>query len=457
MANALVSGDPSVDLAIRTLDALYQASASADTDRAARSAEIGDLWSRLEAFAEAYAAYDRAVSLAPEVTAYRFNRAAVRAFLGDTKGAEEDYDRVLEQAPTDSQAYLNRSQLRRQRPERNHIDALRGALSVAASDWRRAVPLHYALAKEYADLGEHARAAIELGLGARLRRAHLQYDVQRDLDTVDWIRQAYPAVYPNPSSGEAPSTAEARPIFVVSLPRTGSTLVERILGSHPDVRSTGERPEFATALVAEMQRQRGPQSSREALVRTSAHLDFPALGAAYRHRMRRFIGDARHFTDKMPLNYLYCGLIARALPDARIVHVQRGPLATIYAIHRMLFEQGYPFAYDLDELAAYYIGYERLMGHWRQVLPGRLVEVSYEALVQTPELQVRGLLANLDLPFDAACLAFDRNPRPTATASASQVREPLYTDALASWRPYAAMLEPVRERLRQAGIPTEAD
>lgn len=457
MASALASGDPAVDQAVRDLDAIYQASSTQHGTLAALSAEVGDLWSRLEAYPEACAAYDRALRLAPGVTAYRFNRAAVRAFLGDMQGAEDDYDRVLLESPTDGQAYLNRSQLRRQRVDRNHVDALRHALVAAGSDWKRAVPLHYALAKEYADLGEHDRAAVELGFGARLRRAHLQYDVQRDLDTVNWIRKAYPTVYPAPSPTLTRSAADARPLFVVSLPRTGSTLVDRMLSSHPDVRSTGERPEFAAALVAEVQRQRGTALSREALVRESARIDFPMLGAAYRYRMRRFIGNARHFTDKMPLNYLYCGLIARALPDARIVHVHRGPLATIHAIHRMLFEQGYPFAYDLDELTAYYIGYRRLMAHWRDVLPGRLVEVSYEALVRAPDTEVRRLLSELDLPFDSACLAFDRNPRPTSTASASQVRQPLYTDAVANWRPYAALLEPVRIRLQQAGIRTEAD
>jgi Sulfotransferase family len=283
----------------------------------------------------------------------------------------------------------------------------------------------------------------------------LQYDVQRDLDTVDWIRAAYPAVLPPASPSRATPGPGAQPIFVVSLPRTGSSLVDRILGSHPLIRNTGERPEFAAALVAQVHHQRGVQPSREALIQASAQIDFRPLGEDYRRRMRRFVGDATHFTDKMPLNYLYCGLIGRALPEARIVHVQRGPLATLHAIHRMLFEQGYPFAYDLRELADYYVGYRRLMAHWQQVLPGRLVEVSYETLVQSPESEVRRVLGPLGLPFDPACLAFERNPDPVSTASASQVRQPLYTDALAVWRHYADLLAPAQRRLESAGIAVE--
>jgi hypothetical protein len=149
---------------------------------------------------------------------------------------------------------------------------------------------------------------------------------------------------------------------------------------------------------------------------------------------------------------LYCGLIARALPAARIVHVTRHPLAVCYAMYKVLFDQGYPFSYDLGEIADYYIGYRRLMAHWQATLPGRIHQVAYEDLVRDPETQSRQLLAALDLPWQDRCLQSHQNQAPVATASAAQVRRPIYSSSVALWRHYESQLAPVSARLSAAGI-----
>jgi hypothetical protein len=435
--------------AVRQLAALQAAAGGADSVCA--QAELGDLWSLVADYPAAHASYTRAIELAPAEARYWFNRAAVRRVLGEIEAAEADYDHVISLSPDDAQAYLNRSELRPQTPERNHIAELERALARAPASWQQQVALRYALAKEYEDVGEYARSWEHLSAGAALRRRHLEYDPRIDLATVDWIMQAFPG---EPARG--PGAASAEPIFILGMPRTGSTLVDRILGSHSQVYSAGELPDFSAAVVAGVQRRRARKVSRQQLVAASADLNFRTLGEDYLRRTRPRTGHTPHFTDKLPLNYLYCGLIARALPRARMVHVTRGPMATCFGMYKVLFDRGYPFSYDLRELADYYLGYRRLMAHWCAVLPGRIIEVNYEQLVSDPAGEARRLIDALALPWEPQCLEFDKNPAPVATASAAQVRRPIYSGAVSVWRNYERELTPLAARLRAGGIPTDA-
>jgi tetratricopeptide (TPR) repeat protein len=441
-------------VALARLRDLYAGAQGPAHAMAAAYAELGDFSSVADDYSFAVAAYDRAIALAPARARYWFNRAAVRRFLGELELAERDYDTALKLDPADGEAWLNRSDLRVQSPERNHLPQLESALSGGPADWRYRVPLRFALAKEYEDVGNYARSWQHLHAGAQLRRQNLQYDPQLDLDTVQWLIEALPAGVP----ASAPVVrAGPQPIFIVGLPRTGSTLVDRILGNHSEVCSAGELTDFGSAVTEQTRRaQRAPHASpatRKDLVMSSAHLDFAALGADYLRRVQpRLRQQLPRFTDKLPLNYLYCGLIARALPSARIVHVTRHPMAVCYAMYKVLFGQGYPFSYDLGEIADYYIAYRRLMEHWRTSLPGRVYDVAYEDLVSDPEGQGRGLLAAVDLAWEDQCLQSHRNAAPVATASASQVRRPIYTSSVSLWRRYEAQLAPLSSRLLAAGI-----
>jgi hypothetical protein len=410
---------------------------------------IGSFYNSVGEHQRASDAYSRAILVDPSQALFWFNRATVRRFLGEIAAAEEDYDRVIALRPDDYEAYTNRSELRKQTPERNHIEAMERILALGITQWRGEMQLRHALAKEYEDVEQYAHSWRHLAKGARLRREHLQYDVRYDVDTVDWIIKAFPNAPPEPIEG-CPSR---EPIFIVGLPRSGTTLVERILGSHSNVFAAGELNHFAAALVsAALTKAGGRPLPRPELVAATRELDFAALGADYLERTRPATSHRSHFTDKMPLNYLYCGLIRRALPNARIVHVTRQPMASCYAMFKTLFKDGYPFSYDLHDIARYYAGYRRLMDHWRQSMPGVVYDISYERLVGDPESESRRLLAACGLEWQRECLEFYRNPTATTTASASQVRRPIYDSSLTQWRHYEPQLEGLRAQLLSAGI-----
>jgi hypothetical protein len=243
------------------------------------------------------------------------------------------------------------------------------------------------------------------------------------------------------------------PIFIVGLPRTGSTLLERMLGSHSDVFAAGELQNFAIELVKLAKSTfAGERLDKLSLVNKSTRLDFSALGANYLDSTRPRTGSSRFFIDKMPLNFLYIGLIHLALPAARIVHLTRHPMDACYAIYKTPFDQAYPYSYDLQDLGRYYIAYRQLMDHWHAMLPGRVLDVAYEDLVSNTEGTIRQVLEYCDLEWQPACLDFHQSLAPTNTASAAQVREPVYTSSVAKWRHVEEGLAPLRTMFEQAGI-----
>jgi tetratricopeptide (TPR) repeat protein len=409
---------------------------------------LGEFLGRLERYTDACTAYDAALALERDNSRYLFNRAAMRRFVGRIEEAESDYDRVIAADPADAEAWWNRSELRRQTPARNHIEPLLQRLRAGFTAAIGEVPIRYALAKEYEDLGQYAEVWGHLAAGAAIRRRHLQYDVRHDVDTVDWIMQSFPEA-PRHSDG-CPST---EPIFILGMPRTGSTLLERIMSGNPGIHAAGELIDFAAALVAAVHRKLGTnQVSRRNLVAASAGIDFTALGAAYLQRTRPRTGHTSYFIDKMPLNYLYCGLIHAALPNAHMLHLDRHPMATCYAVFKTLFNQGYPFSYDLREIAEYYIGYHRLMAHWRRMVPDAILDVSYERLVTSPATEARRVFDHCGLAWTDDCLDIAQRGSASTTASAAQIRRPIYSTSVDLWRQYEGPLAPVAERLRRAGI-----
>jgi tetratricopeptide (TPR) repeat protein len=420
-------------------------SAAAD---GALSDAAGTLYSAGKDQTRALAAYDRAVALEPLNPRFLYNRATVRRFLGLLVGAEDDYDRVIALQPTDLESYKNRTDLRTQTAERNHIKELETVASHPIADWRGEVQIRYALAKEYEDLGDYSKSFEHLTRGAAKRREHLRYDVAADVATVQWIIDAYPRA----ADAGAPAGA---PIFIVGLPRSGTTLVERILASHSTLFSAGELDCFALSLVDAVRRRTGrAQMPRRELVASSAAVDFAALGQDYLQRASLVSGGSGRFIDKMPLNYLYCGLIRRALPDAKIVHLTRHPMAVCYAMYKTLFKDGYPFSYDLDEIATYYIAYRRLMAHWQSAVPGAVYDLSYEALVADQLGETRKLLAFCGLDWQDNCAQFHVNPTASTTASAVQIRRPIYDSSVSQWRHYEKQLSGLRGRLEAAGVET---
>lgn len=414
-------------------------------------ATLALLLSRLDEQERALAHYRHAATLEPEVAEHHYNLASVLRFVGDTGDAEAALDTAIRLAPDDAEAHKLRADLRRQSPQSHHIPQLEAALG-RARDPRQIATLHYALAKELEDLERWPEAFAALDRGARQRRALMRYDVADDVDTLDTIARVYDRdTVTGPASAGNDSEA---PLFVVGLPRTGTTLVERILGMHSRVHAAGELNQFALCMsraVAQLPDARG-KLSKQQRVALSARLEFAALGRDYLASIPPAAAAMPHFVDKMPLNFLYLGLIKRALPGARIIHLRRHPLDACFAIYKTLFADAYPFSYDLDELAEYYLAYHRLMAHWETVLPGAIHTVHYEQLVSDLEPQSRALLAHCGLPWEDACLDFHRSAAASTTASASQVREPVHQRSVGRWRHFARELEPLAERLRAGGV-----
>ena len=415
-----------------------------------RRATLGMLYTQLERREDAVACYERAAALEPDRAKHFYNIAALQRSLGDTAQAEANFDRAIELDPADWEAIKVRSELRKQTPDENHVAALEAILAAGIADPRGEVHVCYALAKELEDLGEWERSFGYLERGAGQRRSLMRYDLQRDIDTMAAIEETFNA---ERLAATVAGSDNGEPIFVVGMPRTGTTLVERILGSHSEVYSAGELGNFATVLMQQMRAKvNDPATPRDELVRLSASIDFAALGDAYVESTRPFTGNTSRFIDKLPLNFLYVGLIRLALPNASIVSVRRHPLDTCYAVYKQLFVDAYPFSYDLEELARYYAAYDRLMRHWETALTDAVYTVRYEQLVDDFEPEVRRLLEHCGLGFEEACLRFHENRTASTTASTVQVRQPVYKSSVGNWRHYRAQLAPLIAALEDAGI-----
>ena len=411
---------------------------------------IGDAHTLLNQFERAQSAYTCAIARDPEAALHWFNRGVVSRYLGHTAEAARDFESAVALDPDYAEAWLNLVQTARQTPADNPIASLAAMLErLPAHAQRQRLQGHYALAKCYEDLGEGLTSFAHLDAGARLMRAGLQYDLRADQAAIALIQARFPAPDPRP---RAAGFEGVRPIFVLGLPRSGSTVIERILTSHSAVDTIGESPAFGQAL-ADMAREAGVDPADPgALIRAMPMLDPAAIGRRYAALTAPWRGSEALFVDKLPTNHLYIGLIAQALPQAKIVHTVRHPLANLYGIYKTLFNRAYPWSYNLDELVGYYAAYRDLMAHWRRRLGPRLIEVSYETMVERPEPVIRQLVADCGLDWQPACLAFHANRRPSTTQSAVQVRAALNRDGIERWRRFEPLLAPLRRRIEAIGV-----
>jgi tetratricopeptide (TPR) repeat protein len=341
-----------------------------------------------------------------------------------------------------------RSSLKKATHEDNHLVELETLLAAGCRNQLGAARVAYALAKELEDLGRYQRAFKFLQAGAEFKRKTIKYDVQHDVRMMQLLAAACTKEALEDSSGGA---ASGEPIFILGLPRTGSTLLERVLSSHSAVYAAGELNHLSAAMM-EAIRKLGPMKSREEIIARSLVVDHRAVGERYIERTRPFAGHTPHFIDKLPGNFMMIGTIHLSLPNSRIIHVRRTPIDACYAIYKFLFNEAYPWSYELGELTSYYVAYHRLMEHWRQVLPGRMIEVAYEDLVADLEPVARKLVGDLGLDWEEACLEFHRNEAAAMTGSAAQVRQKIYSSSVGRWKHYGKELEPVVKALHKAGI-----
>ena len=411
---------------------------------------MGCVYARLGNHAAALDHFTAAVALVPDNCQFRYNQAAALSFLGRAEEADAALEAILALSPHDARAHHLLAGLRKQTPARNHVERL-GVVHDRAAPGNDRLLTGYALAKELEDIGcgEDALACL-IGVNGAHRKA-LDYDSARDAAIFDAVEAAWPMIKHAPAA-DCPTDA---PILVIGMPRTGTTLVDRILASHPRMESLGELQAMPLAVKAA-----AATRSRTVLdpdtIAAAAQTDLAAIGRDYLARASHHRRDpARRFVDKFPGNFFYAGFAARALPNAPIVCLRRNPMDTVLANFRNLFATGsryYDYSYDLLDIAAYYARFDRLMALWRETLPGRILELSYEALVDDQEGGTRRLLAHCGLEWSDRCLDFHNHEGPVSTPSAAQVRRPIYRDSVARWRAHAPALAAVQAFFESRGI-----
>jgi tetratricopeptide (TPR) repeat protein len=385
--------------------------------------------------------YARVAEARPEDALAWYNLATGERNIGRLEAAEAACDEALRRAPAMAEAAMVRSQLRTQTAGRNHVDALRDMLGRASREPGAAVFLHYALGKEFDDLGDYDAAFGHFAAGARMRRGMLQYDVADDVAKLRRIVDSFDGG----RLAKAPALAPPAYGFIVGLPRSGTTMIERILTGSPKARSNGETENLLGALGE------GAAAAGADIFERVAGADPARVAPAYARRAG-VPATGGVILEKLPFNYLYAGAIRLTMPTARTLLVNRAPVDNLFAIYSTLFGSAYPFSYSLDDLAAYYRAYTMLLDHWQRTLGPQLLEVAYEDVVAEPHGNGRRIAGHMGVDWDDAMVRIEANRSASATASAVQVRRPIYRTAAGRWRHYERHLLPLAEALETAGI-----
>jgi Tfp pilus assembly protein PilF len=404
---------------------------------------MGRVLARQDRPEEALALFRRALALVPDFADAHNNMGIVLVELGELAAARDALRKAVTLDPRHAGAYMNLAEALRFEPGDPHLAAMESLARDAKSlTETQQMHLHFALGKALSDVGDAARSIRHMLEGNRLKRSHVAYDEASVLGAFDRIRRTFtPSLLAEKAGHGDPSPL---PIFILGMPRSGTTLVEQILASHPLVHGAGELEDFAR-IVESLRHSIGafPESAAALGARESR-----AIAERYLEGLRARAGASERVTDKMPSNFYFVGLIHLALPGASIVHVRRDPVDTCLSCFSKLFASPQDHTYDLAELGRYYRKYAELMAHWRAVLPpGRMLEVRYEELVADFEPEARRIVAHCGLDWDEACRQFHRTARPVRTASASQVRQPIYGSAVGRGSVRREFLAPLMREL----------
>ena len=410
---------------------------------------LGSALDAVEKVENAIACFEKAVALDGCYADPHANLGMIHTRYGRLDEARRAFMRAVELAPGNAKFLVHLAELKHFKADDPHIPIMeRMAGDPAVVDDDRKVGLHFALSKAYMDFNDHERAAGHMVRGNSLRRQQIIYDEKASLAELSRVRELFTSeLMQRHSRAGNPSDV---PIFIVGMPRSGTTLIEQVLASHEDVFGADELRHF-TEGVLRLPGDMGSELPYPEFVTDLTEDRLARLADDYLRVVRALAPTASRITDKMPANFRFVGLIHLAFPNARIIHARRDPIDNCLSCYSILFADGQAFTYDLNELGRLYKGYERVMMHWHDVLPpGVMIDVQYEELVENFESEARRILAHCGLEWSPACLEFHKTSRAVRTASATQVRQPLYATAVGRWRPYARMLQPLLDEL---GIP----
>jgi Flp pilus assembly protein TadD len=421
--------------------------ASGEVDSAWTWDTLGVVLTRAGAHGEAVAPFRQAIARDAGKPAYHYNLGAALQFIGDFAGAERAYRAALTLDREQPRVWSALAQVRKLPFAADEVAWIEARIAAANGNTDADALLHWchALAKQREDEGQARAAFALLQVGKARKRATIDYRFADDAE----LFAAAKRVCDKDSGAVGGGHASGEPIFILGLPRTGTTLVERILSSHPQVYAAGELSHFSLALKR-VTATRGARVLDAETLAAAAGVDLAEVGRMYIDSTRPRTGHTPRFIDKMPLNFFYAGIIRRALPGARIICLRRHPLDSILGNYRQLFATGftyYNYAYDLIDTARYWQAFDSLCAHWREVLGDAWLEVHYEAVVDDLEAQARRIVAHCGLPWDPACLAFHQNAAPVATASSVQVRKPIYRSSVGRWSQLQSELAAVIELL----------
>ena len=401
----------------------------------------------------AWPLYQKAVALQPEIPLFQGNLAACAVYVGEMETARQAYRDLLRDSPTHQRNHYHLSRIQRAR-DTAHIDEMLEVLEKTGLPPERNIFLYFALGKEYEDLGRWDDAFDFYKRGNDAAYAISRYDVKADIDIVDKVIEICDRRWI--TEGTTADRSARWPLFIVGLPRTGTTLTERIIASHSKVTSIGET-EFIQMMIRKVSGVATVEKMTPEILEAASQQPAQSIRDGYTDTVSYRLGDEPIFIDKLPFNVLYLGFIARAWPGKPIVLLKRNPMDSCFSMYKQVFTWAYKFSYNLETLADYYIAYERLCRHWRNVLGDQLVEIEYEDLVANQEAETRRLLDGIGLDFEDACLQFEKNAAPSTTASSVQVREKVYSDSVEKWRRFERHLESLRKRLEAGGVRLRGD
>jgi tetratricopeptide (TPR) repeat protein len=426
--------------------AYHQRALAIKPDYAEAHTHLGSALHRLDQAEDASAHCRKSIALSPNYADAHYGLGVALEALGRSDEARGAFERALQLAPRRAQFHLALALSGRFRAGDVRLKAIEELLREEASlsDDDR-IMLHFASGKAFADLEQHEPSFRHFLQGNALKRQRTPYDEAATLRFFERIEAVFtPELMQRMRGGGDPSSV---PVFVVGMPRSGTTLIEQILASHSKVFGAGELEEFGEA-VASLREADGSSAVFPEIVPTLSAGRLRQLGASYLAAIGAAARPAERIVDKLPLNFTFVGLIHLALPNARIIYARRDPIDTCVSCFSTLFIGDQPHTYDLGELGRYHRAFEAMMQHWQRVLPdGVLLEVRYEDVVEDLEGQARRMVRHCGLEWEEACLAFHRTRRSVRTASVAQVRQPIYRSSVGRWRAYEHLLQPLLQAL----------
>jgi tetratricopeptide (TPR) repeat protein len=393
---------------------------------------------------QALEAYEQAARLQPAEVRLRMSIGHVQKTLGRRAASEASYKAALAMDPGIAEAYWSLADLKNYAFGDAEVAAMQRLLVSDPREGKNEAQLHFALGKAFEQRAQYPEAFAHYAKGNALRRREAPFDIENFERRSARIRAAFDAQFFAARGGRGDQSPA--PIFIVGLPRSGSTLIEQILASHSRVEGTMELPNILN-IVRELGDLSAGRDGYPESVRTLSAAQLDALGARYIKETTPLRSGRERFTDKLPNNFSHVGLIHAILPRATIIDARRHPMDSCFSTFKQHFAEGQTFSYDLEDLGRYYRCYLSVMDHWDAVLPGKVLHLQYEDLVAAPEANIRRLLEHCGLAFEPACVNFHETSRPVRTASAEQVRQPLYSSGVGYWRHFGQQLEPLRRAL----------